>query len=477
MSTRAWCPGCSGPFPGLGVPCPKCGTSVDDDRPADAAGVVAARALPSDRGFAPGVSPPPSGVDHHPPATPPPTPPEFTPPATTWMPIAPMGGSLPPWGDGPPATFGQRLGARLIDTFVVTLYTVVLWVVLGASVLAFGTTSGALVGLLLGPLLIVVMTPVINLLYFQLSETRGGRTLGRSAMGIRLVNANAAPGRTDRVGGWQALGRRIVQGLGDFVIFLGSLSMLWAPDRRTWADKAGNTAVIQSRTAPGPARSVKASAIAVGATCALIAVGVGVGSAQQPTYTSSFIAHQPPVDTGGTTTGSDSSAPPITTTTVIDPSQSAQVAVSAQVPAQSADGVDKAGNPTTYGPENMLDGDPATAWRMDGDGSGSELYFDLGGSRTLTAIRIINGYAKTDPASGENRYLQERRTTAVTWIFGDGTQVQQSYTNTRRFQRLELPSHPVTSHVTMRIDATSGPGEFDPNYDFTALSEVDIEGQ
>lgn len=477
MSTRAWCPGCSGPFPGLGVPCPTCGTSVDDDRPADAAGVVSGRVLPSDRGLPPGVSSPPLGVVHHPPAAPPLTQPAYKLPPTTWMPTSPTGGGLPPWGDGPPATFGQRLGARVIDTLVVTLFSVVLWVVLDTSVVAFGTTSGAFVGLVLGPLLIVVMTPVINLLYFQLSETHGGRTLGRSALGIRLVNASAAPGRTDRVGGWQALGRRIVQGLGDFVLFLGSLSMLWAPDRRTWADKAGNTAVIQSRTAPGPARSVKASVVAVGATCALIVAGVGIGSAGGPNDASSFIASQPPVDSAGTTTGSDSSVPPDTTTAVIDPSQSAQVAVSAQVPAQAADGVDKAGNPTTYGPEKMLDGDPVTAWRMDGDGSGSDLYFDLGGSRALTAIRIINGYAKTDPASGENRYLQERRTTAVTWTFDDGTQVQQSYTNTRRFQQLELPSHPVTSHVTMRIDATSGPGEFDPNYDFTALSEVDIEGQ
>jgi uncharacterized RDD family membrane protein YckC len=465
------CRGCDGSLPPAGDHCPRCRTlSHDISTSADDATTL--RRLvphlatpttpwPAEPHAQPSLPWPPATLRAHPPPS--------------WMPPVPA--ALPPWGDGPPATFGQRLGARLLDTLVVMGLTAALWTTLVTSVLAFGSASGALIALLLGPLLIMVMNAVVTLLYFQLSEAAGGRTVGRSAMGIRLVNTDMSPARTDRVGGWQAIGRRIIQGLGDCVFLLGSLSMLWSPDRRTWADKAGNTAVIQSRSAPGPGRSVKASLLATAISCAVIVTGIGAASALAPSMDDDSAASGTSGESSDATDSGDEATPDAPLSVEIDPSASRQVAVSAEVPAQSPEGHDNARNTTSYDPANLFDDDATTAWRMDGDGTGSIIVIRLDQARTLTSVGVINGYAKTDPQNGEDRYLQERRVTSITWSFDDGTEVQQTLTDTTELQQLDLPSHPSTATVTFRIDATSGDGEFDPNHDFTALSEVAVEGQ
>ncbi len=167
-------------------------------------------------------------------------------------------------------------------------------------------------------------------------------------------------------------------------------------------------------------------------------------------------------------TPASDSAPPI------DRSASQQVAASVDVPGQAPDGVDAAGNPTSYASTNLLDADPETAWREPGDGSGQDLTIALDQTRTVTSLGLINGYAKTDASTRVDRYHQERRILQVTWTFDDMSVVQR-LKNSRSMQTITL-DHPVQAgSVTLHIDATTGPG--DSNFDYTAISEILVKGQ
>lgn len=203
------------------------------------------------------------------------------------MPPQPPYQHYPPYGTGPspspawlpyvPATFGQRFAARIIDGLVVSVPTVVLWIALFGSISAFSknSTGGALAGLILGPLLVLGVDAVASLVYWQICEALSGRTVGRAAMGIRLVRLRPDLGFEPRVGHWLSFGRRFVSGLGDLLIGAGSWTMLSHPERKTWGDRATGTAVVQSRDGRGPTRGVLCSglvtALGVVAIVALVA--------------------------------------------------------------------------------------------------------------------------------------------------------------------------------------------------------------
>ena len=163
------------------------------------------------------------------------------------------------------------------------------------------------------------------------------------------------------------------------------------------------------------------------------------------------------------------------TTPTIDPAQSQQVAASVSAPPPAPDAVDGAGNPVSYPASDMLDNDPSTAWRMVGDGSGSDITLSLDQSRTVTSLGLINGYAKTDSSTGTDRYSQERQITQVTWTLDNGQNFTQQLTNSTSPQLINLNTPTSASSVTLHIDSTTGPG--DPHFDFTAISEVIVNGQ
>lgn len=142
---------------------------------------------------------------------------------------------------------------------------------------------------------------------------------------------------------------------------------------------------------------------------------------------------------------------------------------SASAPATSASSVDGAGATTTYQASHMLDGDPTTAWRMDGDGSGEVLTFTLDEARTITTLGLINGYAKTDPVTGEDRYSENRRILAVTWSVGGRTIEQNLVDGSGQVQAVTFPAV-TASTIRLRIDAVTAPGE--AQYDHTVISDV-----
>ncbi|MBL8927647.1 MAG: discoidin domain-containing protein [Pseudonocardia sp.] len=74
---------------------------------------------------------------------------------------------------------------------------------------------------------------------------------------------------------------------------------------------------------------------------------------------------------------------------------------------------DSRGTPTSYEPAHAVDGDPATAWRCDGDGAGQHITLELAGPARVTRIGLVPGLAKTDPGDGTDRYAQNRRIAQV----------------------------------------------------------------
>lgn len=131
--------------------------------------------------------------------------------------------------------------------------------------------------------------------------------------------------------------------------------------------------------------------------------------------------------------------------------------------------VDSAGQPVRYGAMNTLDGDPSTAWRCTGPAIGERLQVTLPAGTEVAEVGIIPGYAKTDPASGTDRYAENNRITRVRWTIGDGVVVVQRLDpdpKNRDVQMIRVPAT-RTDSVTLEILAVA-PG----TRNTTAISEL-----
>ncbi len=142
-----------------------------------------------------------------------------------------------------------------------------------------------------------------------------------------------------------------------------------------------------------------------------------------------------------------------------------------------------AGNGTkfTYEPEKAIDGRADTAWRCDGDGIGEWLEISFQRKVTLTSIGIIPGFAKIDPYDHTDRYAQNRRISAVRYIFDDGSHFDKTFdtgVSSRSAQTLGLPGV-STGHVRITIldsklgEATNGQIALNQ----IAISEITVSGR
>ena len=134
------------------------------------------------------------------------------------------------------------------------------------------------------------------------------------------------------------------------------------------------------------------------------------------------------------------------------------------------------GDPVAYDAANMVDGVPETAWRAEGDATGTELTFTLPGPTELVQVGLVNGYAKRstdDRGRSFDWYRGNRRVTAVVWVFDDGTEVRQRLREQPRLQLTDVG--PVTTTtVVLRLVRVTAPGAGDAGRDFTAVSEVSL---
>jgi hypothetical protein len=131
---------------------------------------------------------------------------------------------------------------------------------------------------------------------------------------------------------------------------------------------------------------------------------------------------------------------------------------------------DAAGNRVTYVPANVIDGDVQTAWRAAGDGHDVSVTLIFDNPINLVRIGLIPGYAKTDPETGANRFLQDRIITAVVY------RIPGLPNTTKMFKPLPVPQfvrlRVTTSRITVKILDTTESG----GLDYTAISEIYVFG-
>jgi uncharacterized RDD family membrane protein YckC len=132
-------------------------------------------------------------------------------------------------GSGPRAGFWRRFGAIFIDG-------ILLGIVYLALVLSLKGVGFAL-------------TLIIEFAYFTFLEGGPrGQTLGKSAMGIRVISlADGQP-----IGYGRAFIRTIGRIVSGIVIYIGYLWMLWDREHQTWHDKFAGSVVVPVSAYPLP---------------------------------------------------------------------------------------------------------------------------------------------------------------------------------------------------------------------------------
>jgi len=142
----------------------------------------------------------------------------------------------------------------------------------------------------------------------------------------------------------------------------------------------------------------------------------------------------------------------------------------------AAAGIDSQNNPVTYEPENAIDGQNDTTWRVDGDGVGDWLELDFDAEVSVSKVGIIPGYDKIDAADGTDRFAQNRVVKKARLEFSDGSSVSAEFAQQRDMQFVELPKPIRTHSIRIVIEETYPPPPAPDGRDFTPISEVQVQG-
>ncbi len=123
---------------------------------------------------------------------------------------------------GPRAGFGRRFVAVLVDSILLSIVYGVALTILGETVAYLVSVVGGLA------------------YYAYLEGSASGQTVGKKALGIRVVDfRSGAP-----IGFGRALVRYIGRIISAIPCALGYLWMLWDPQQQTWHDKLVSTTVV-----------------------------------------------------------------------------------------------------------------------------------------------------------------------------------------------------------------------------------------
>lgn len=162
------------------------------------------------------------------PLPPPPPPP---PAGGSWQSPAPG-----PVGGAPLASWGQRVGAYLLNGLFVLAFFVV--VVIASAILgAIADPLGALVGIV-GNLVGIALG-----LYFYWLDGAAGASPGKRVLGLRTVKTETG----QPIGGGMGIVRAIAHIVDQLPCYLGFLWPLWDDKRQTFADKLVGTVVLSGQ--------------------------------------------------------------------------------------------------------------------------------------------------------------------------------------------------------------------------------------
>jgi uncharacterized RDD family membrane protein YckC len=131
-------------------------------------------------------------------------------------------------GSGPRAGWWRRFGAWFLDGLI-------LGVVNGILTVATDPNVAGIISLVIG---------IAYFGYFEGGET--GQTLGKKALGIRVIDA--------KTGGPIGFGRALIRYFGRILsslpLLLGYFWMLWDGERQTWHDKLATAYVVPEDAYP-----------------------------------------------------------------------------------------------------------------------------------------------------------------------------------------------------------------------------------
>jgi uncharacterized RDD family membrane protein YckC len=260
-----FCVQCGGEIPAGSRFCPRCGRAAPTPEGGDApgGGPPSAPPGPPTMPTQPPPPPPPSFGSGPPPGAydPPPggyaPPPPPPPPPSSGYPPPPPGAYSPPASYGAPgggpvayglASFGERVGAFLIDMLVVWGIFIVV-VIVAESTRPASTFDNPYPGPNGFGRLFLLLARLFTLAYFVVFEGRPeGQTLGKKALGIRAVRqSNGAP-----LGYGLALGRSLARIVDGITLGLGLLWAAWDSQHQTFHDKIAGTLVVRSSVYPPP---------------------------------------------------------------------------------------------------------------------------------------------------------------------------------------------------------------------------------
>lgn len=160
-----------------------------------------------------------------------------------------------PMGNYRLASWGSRAGALIIDGIIIGVASIVLFVLVGAifgGLGSLGGDSGGAIGFWLGVVVAFIPVIIVSLAYqpFWMARTNG-QTIGKSALGIRVIRTNGQ--ETDL--GWSALRQIVViqllfgvVGSSFFLIpwLLNYLWPLWDEENRALHDMLVNSRVVKA---------------------------------------------------------------------------------------------------------------------------------------------------------------------------------------------------------------------------------------
>lgn len=157
---------------------------------------------------------------------------------------------------GPVASFGDRVLALLVDVGLSFLPFLLMlagipFIVAGApdrtgvdeyGMTTYGDANGALIAVGIAVMVLFWVAGVGFQLWNRVFRMgRRGQSIGKSVMGLRLVDARTgAP-----IGAGNCFLRELVSGVVNGVVYLSYLWMLWDDNRQTVADKAVHSTVIK----------------------------------------------------------------------------------------------------------------------------------------------------------------------------------------------------------------------------------------
>jgi uncharacterized RDD family membrane protein YckC len=128
---------------------------------------------------------------------------------------------------GPRAGFWRRFVALLVDGIALGIVTGIL-----AAFMSQNAANG--------------ISTLVGLVYFAYFEGTSGQTLGKKALGIRVIDFGT--------GGPIGIGRGFIRYIGrivsTIVVLLGYLWMLWDKEKQTWHDKFANSVVVPESAYP-----------------------------------------------------------------------------------------------------------------------------------------------------------------------------------------------------------------------------------